>query len=215
MTKWIVLGVVVLLAIAGWFFRGSIIGLFGASTPAPIEEEIVDPLAGWGSYASSTMGVAIKYAPGYTLKDPYAYTGVSATKPIAGVAFVVPAATATGTNLSADSYISVEQLPRANKCTGDIFVADNVAAHEVLDGGLVYSHATTSGAAAGNRYEEHVYAVKDSKPCTAVRYYIHTTVLENYPEGTVRAYERNALLSEFDAIRRTLQLTGTASTVTP
>ena len=215
MTKWIVLALVIILGALGWFFRGSIMGLFGGgATPAQVHTE-ADPLAGWGSYASSTMGVTIKYPAGYTVNAAYANTSVNPKKPIAGASFTVPASMATGTNLGSDTYLSVEQLPRAKACTGDIFVADNVAAHDVIDGGFTYSVATTSDAAAGNRYEESVYAVKDSKPCTAVRYRVHYSAIENYPAGSVREFDRAALIAKFDQIRRTLQLTGTAATTTP
>jgi len=48
--------------------------------------------------------------------------------------------------------------------------------------------------AAGNRYEEQVWALKDSSPCFAVRYFIHSTVVENYPEGTVIEFDKPASL---------------------
>jgi hypothetical protein len=220
MTKWIVGVIVVIIIAVGavWFIRPALIqNIFGFG-PAPAQEEQTqtDPLAGWGTYASTTMGVLLRYAPGYTVNDSYSNTSVNPKKPIAGVSFIVPVATATGTNLGSDTYIAVEQLPRANACTGDIFVADNVTAHEVADNGLVYSVATTTGAGAGNRYEETVYAIKDSKPCTAVRYYVHYSVFENYPAGTVRQFDQAALVAQFDQIRRTLELTGTVpSSTTP
>ncbi len=214
--KWIVgVVVVVIIALGGWYFRSSIGSLFGGSPQAPVSQEPADPTADWLTYASSTMGISIKYPPGYALSDTYAYTQVSAKKPIRGVSIAVPAAIATGTNLGSDTYLSVEQLPHAKNCTGDIFVPDNVTAHDVLDNGITYSVATTTGAGAGNRYEENVWAVKDSKPCTAVRYYIHYAAIENYPSGTVQPYDAAALASAFDQIRRTLALTGTVTSNVP
>jgi hypothetical protein len=72
------------------------------------------------------------------------------------------------------------------------------------DGEMLYSVASSTGAAAGNRYDETVYALPGTNPCIAVRYFIHYGVIENYPAGTVRAFDEAALRSEFDAIRRTL-----------
>lgn len=155
-------------------------------------------------FASSTMGISIKYPQGYTVDDKFANTSVSPTKPILGVKFTIPAQVATGTNLAADSFISVEQLPRANACTGDIFLAANVKAVPVTDGAVSYSVATSSDAGAGNRYDEYVFALTGSKPCTAVRYHIHSTAIGNYPEGTVREFNAQALLGEFDSIRTSL-----------
>ncbi|MES2203453.1 MAG: hypothetical protein V4474_03980 [Patescibacteria group bacterium] len=217
MTKWIVGVIVVIIIAVGalWFIRPTFIThLFGGTSTPPPDQTQNDPLAGWGSYASSTMGISMRYAPGYTPNESYANTTVNPKKPIAGVQFVVPTSVATGTNLSSDTYMSVEQLPRANACTGDIFVSASVSAHEVTDGGIIYSVATTSDAAAGNRYEETIYAIKDSKPCTAVRYFVHYGAFDNYPAGTVQEFNRDALLAQFDQMRRTLQLTGAAATDT-
>ena len=115
---------------------------------------------------------------------------------------------ATGTNLSSfDTGISVESLPRAQKCAGDIYILENVRASEVVENGVTYSVATTSGAAAGNLYEEMVYALADSSPCTAMRYFIHSTNIGNYEPGAVQEFDKNALLTIFDEIRRSIVLT--------
>ena len=145
------------------------------------------------------------YPQDFTLNESYAYTGVP-NKPISGVKLTIPAKMATGTNLGADTGLSVESLPRARSCTGDIYLLDNVRAENVVENGIEYSVASTSDAGAGNFYEETVYALPGSKPCTAVRYFIHTTNIGNYPEGTVREYDRGALLADFDKIRWSLEL---------
>ena len=62
----------------------------------------------------------------------------------------------------------------------------------------------STGAAAGNRYEETVYTLPGTNPCIAVRYFIHYGVFQNYPAGTVREFDQQALLASFDAIRHTL-----------
>ncbi|HWP61382.1 MAG TPA: hypothetical protein VN495_02165, partial [Candidatus Paceibacterota bacterium] len=56
-------------------------------------------------------------------------------------------------------------------------------------------------------YEEDVYAISGSKPCTAVRYYIHSSDINNYPPGSVTPFDESALLSAFDSIRHSLTLT--------
>ncbi len=71
---------------------------------------------------------------------------------------------------------------------------------------MSYSLATSSNAGAGNVYDEVVYALPGSKPCTAVRYQIHSTNIGNYPEGTVTEYNQAALLEEFNKIRRSIKL---------
>ncbi|MBI5644880.1 hypothetical protein HY970_02170 [Candidatus Kaiserbacteria bacterium] len=165
------------------------------------------------TYATSTFSVT--YPADYTVNDSYMNDRVNPKKPIAGVKFTIPGSMASGTNLSADSGISVEWLPRAKNCTGDIYLADNVRSVTTTMGSTTYSVATTTGAGAGNFYEEMVYAISGSKPCTAVRYLIHSTNIGNYEPGTVREFDRNALITAFDAIRNSLRLTaGTARTTT-
>lgn len=160
--------------------------------------------------ASSTMGISIQYPRDFTLVAGYQYTGVP-NKPISGVKVSIPESMATGTNLSMDSGVSVEQLPRALSCTGDIFVLDNVRASTVSENGVTYSVATTSDAAAGNRYEEIVYALSGSKPCTAVRYFLHYSAIENFEPGFVEQFDRDGLIAEFDRIRASLRITATSS----
>ncbi len=202
--------ILIILAIVGFFFKDQIPGLSGGSA-APVATTTPDTTPAWATYATSTYSV--DYPPGYTVEESYQYTGFT-KKPIAGVAFVVPATLATGTNLSADTRVSVEQLPRANNCTGDIFINANVKATTLSEGGLTYSVATTTGAGAGNLYEEAVYAIAGSKPCTAVRYYIHSTNPANYEPGVIREFDRQALLTEFDEIRKSLNIGGTVEPAT-
>jgi hypothetical protein len=193
-----------------WLNPGALSGLFGSAAPAQPVATTTPEVVVRSTYASTTLGLTVRYPREFRLDDQYDYP-FSATKTIPDmVRFLVPEAMATGTNLSAESYVSVEQLPRATACTGDIFIVDNVRASTMTDGSVTYSLATTSGAAAGSRYEEMVYALPQSKPCTAVRYRIHTTEISNYPEGSVRLFDRAALLAEFDEIRRSLTLTPAA-----
>ncbi len=121
------------------------------------------------------------------------------------VKFRIPESMATGTNLSSDSYIAVERLTESEACTADLFLEDKQAdALDVEENGVMYSVAAVTDAGAGNRYEETVYALPNSEPCIAVRYLIHYGVFENYEEGTVREFDKQAVISEFDSIRRTL-----------
>lgn len=194
-------GVVIVLAIAGFFAWK-----FYFNKPAPTPEPVVPQQEVKNTFASSTMGIVITYPLAYTADPSFVDTSFGPKKPIHGVKFSIPQTMATGTNLSADSGVIVEQLPRAKNCTGDIFVYDNVKATTVTENGVSYSVASTSGAGAGNLYEETIYALAGSVPCTAVRYYIHSSNIGNYPPGAVREYDKNALLNDFDDIRSSLVL---------
>lgn len=197
--RWII-GIVVVAAVVAlaWMFRGSFMDLFApAPEPAPVAQE---PAA--KTYATSTGGYSFEYPAAYALNEAYVYP-FGETKSISGVAVSAPAM--AGTNLS-QARLSVEQLPRAATCTADIFILDDVAASALTDNGTQYSFATTSGAGAGNVYEESVYALPGSSPCTAVRYYIHSTNVGNAEPGTVTEFDRAKLLAELDQIRRSLKL---------
>ncbi len=208
MGKYIIGGIAIVLLIGGGFWAWK---TYGTAEPVVDETpEVVVPTT--NTYATSTFSVS--YPKDFTADDTHTYTGFGPGKAISGVKFTIPGTMATGTNLSADSYVSVEWLPRAKKCTADIYLLANVRGIDTVIGGTSYSVATSSGAAAGNRYDEEVYAFPSSSPCTAVRYFVHTTQLENYPEGTVREFDRSALIRAFDEIRDSLLFTPSSSTST-
>jgi hypothetical protein len=185
---------------------GFLVWKFYFNKPAPAQEPVVQQPEVKNTFASTTMGIAINYPLSYTADPLFVDTSFGPKKPIHGVKFSIPQTMATGTNLSADSGVIVEQLPRAKNCTGDIFVYDNVKATPLTENGVNYSVASTTGAGAGNLYEEYVYAILGSDPCTAVRYYIHSSNIGNYPQGSVREFDKAALLSSFDEIRSSLVL---------
>ncbi|OYV63576.1 MAG: hypothetical protein B7X03_01290 [Parcubacteria group bacterium 21-58-10] len=165
-------------------------------------------------FASSTAGFSIRLPDGYVPK-PYLYQEFGPGKDISGIKFTIAPSVATGTNLAADSYVSVEQIPQVQECSANLFLdqpgtflgqSRALATQMLTDDGTTYSVASSTGAGAGNRYFETVYALPGTNPCTAVRYFIHYGVFENYPPGAVQAFNEPALLATFDAIRRTLTL---------
>ena len=189
--------VIILIALSGYYAWQT----FGTATPlSPTPQETPS----MSTYATSTF--SIQYPSNFSVDESYTYDQF-AGKPVVGVSFTIPESLASGTNLSSDSYLSVEWLPRAKNCTGDIYIVPNVKAFELTVGTTTYSVATTTGAAAGNIYEEQVFAVKGSSLCTAVRYYIHSGNIMNYPpegESAVREFDKSALIRAFDQIRDSL-----------
>lgn len=120
-----------------------------------------------------------------------------------GTTFPIPAALATGTNVSSDTYLSIEKLDTAN-CIAPAFLTEPATGTVVTDGDTRYTYASTTGAGAGNRYEEIVYALPQTAPCIGIRYYIHYSLFENYATGTVTQFDRTGLIHTFDEIRRSL-----------
>ncbi len=158
-------------------------------------------------YVNRAEGFSIRYPAGYAVNTSYKYQALGPGKYIAGIKFIIPAAMASGTNLSAyDTGVSVEEIPGVRGCDATPFVYPGVKSAVVNDNGTEYSVAMTSDAGAGNFYEETVWAIPGTDPCTALRYFIHFTNIGNYPPGVVREFDRTALLQQFDAMRRSLMI---------
>ncbi len=155
-------------------------------------------------YESGQNGFSIRYPQGYTVDSSYQYQ--IGSKAISGVKFTIDPSIATGTNLASDSYVSIESLASTTSCTADKFFDPqaHITATTLTDGISTYSFASSTDAAAGNRYEEQVFAIPGTNPCMAVRYMIHWGVFENYPPGTVQEFNHDQLQAQFDAMRRTL-----------
>lgn len=163
-------------------------------------------------YVDGTYGFSLRL-PGigfanhetYVINDAYYYRGIIGDKKISGVSFNIPVSIATGTNLSSDTYISVEQISSIQNCTpASFFDNKNILNLSSNEQGVKYSMASLTSSKAGNEYEEIVYTLAGTNPCTAVRYFIHYTAIGNYAPGTVKEFNKAALLAEFDQIRHSL-----------
>jgi len=158
------------------------------------------------SYQNTDKGFSLRYPTGYTVDESYTYQELGPGKDIGGVKFTVASSTTAGTNLSSDTYLSVEEIPNATTCSASLFVDKGAQLSTVTENGTTYSMATSSDAGAGNRYDETVYALPGTNPCVAVRYFIHYGAFENFPAGTVTQFNEAALVDQFDTIRRTLTI---------
>lgn len=158
-------------------------------------------------YGDGSKGMTLRYPTGFSVDESYTYQGFGPSKTISGVKFTIPQSVATGTNLSSDTYISIEKIPGATSCTADLFLDKALGGKVSLitAGDVNYSFSSSTDAGAGNRYEQMVYAIPGTNPCIAIRYFIHYGAIENYPE-TVKEFDKQALLKQFDAIRKSLTL---------
>ncbi len=165
-------------------------------------------------YKDATLGYSITFPTAlssttndalYRVETLYTYTGMRPGTSIPGVKFTIPRAMTTGTNLSPDSYLSVEHLVKGQACDAVAFIGiPNVKSQTIREGTLTYSFASSSGAAAGNRYEESVFALPNTSPCIAVRYFVHYGAIENYDASTTKAFNQVRLFADFDTIRKSL-----------
>ena len=156
-------------------------------------------------FESGSEGFSIRYPDSYTIDPKYKYQTLGPGKEIVGIKFTIPRVIAEGTNLGEDSYVSVEQIPNSLNCNANNFLSgSNVSTSTINDRDFTYSVASSTDAGLGNRYEEMVYALPGTNPCLAIRYFIHYSVFENYPVGTIKQFDRTSLVNQFDKIRRTL-----------
>lgn len=156
-------------------------------------------------YADSKKGFSIRIPDGYT-NGAHQYQELGLDRSIVGVKFTIPPTLSKGTNLSPDSYVSVEQIITTRECSASLFLETGVMPTTIVDANTTYSVASSTGAGAGNRYEETVYALPGTSPCTALRYFIHYLVIENYPPSTVQEFNKKMILEQFDTIRRSLTI---------
>ena len=147
----------------------------------------------------------LRYPKGYMVDESYQYEP-DPDLSLSGVKFTIPFSFSEGTNLSEGSYLSIENFPKIKTadCSAKLFFSSGLPLSEYSDEN--YSVASLSDAGAGNRYEETVYAIPGSNPCTAIRYLIHYMAFENYPAGAIKEFDKPALIKEFDQIRGTFIL---------
>lgn len=159
------------------------------------------------SYESLIYKFSIYIPKKYSINEEYKYTP-NPKIDIKGVSFGIEEEDYKGTNLSKGSYISVENISdNSIPCAVESFL-DGVNYSGVVEeqDNHIYAVASTTGAGAGNIYEETVFVTPGSNGCMAIRYFIHYNTFENYPEGSIIRFDRDKLLSKFDAIRKTILL---------
>lgn len=177
--------------------------------PRPEKFEEADPGtsigSGWSTYTSDVLGFSIQYPPGFTPDSEYVNESLGPGRQIRGVAFLVPDSMTRGTNLSPDTKLSVERVD-ATECTPSEFLAAGaVEGEDATLGDYDYQYAETGGAAAGNLYDEYVYALqRDGSACYGIRFFVHSTQIGNYEPGAVREFDREDLLQTFRDMAATL-----------
>jgi hypothetical protein len=164
-----------------------------------------NPPAGWKTYTNHVLGYSISYPADWRMDVNYVYAGFGPDYPIMGVAFEIPAAMTAATNLKSRlTNVSVESRDRPGACDARRFIPNPADAHDITEYGRTWSVATQRDGGAGHRYDITVFVAKETSPCIAVRYFIHSMNIDHYDPGTVREFDRAALMANFDAVRRTL-----------
>lgn len=190
---------VLIVSVSTWYMSQP--GFFADDTSIPLDPES----AVWQDYVSPVFSFSIKVPPGYTVDASYRYEALGPEHDITGVSFTVPEMLTQGTNLSQDSYVSVERLRDAS-CVPSDFLDSTTDGEAVSLGDKSYLFATSSGVGAGNLYEEGVYMKKVGAYCYGIRLFMHSTNIYNYDPGTVTAFDREALIRTFELMASTVTL---------
>ena len=164
-----------------------------------------DPGGLSGSYCDKHALFSVRYPENYIIDTSYQYQALGPGKEISGVKFTIPPEIAKGTNLSGfDTGISIELIEGVTDCNTSLFLDGSQNSKIVNDKNREYLFSTRTEGAAGNIYEEQVWIIQGTNPCLAVRYFIHSMNIHNYPEDTVKEFNRAVLMKQFDKIRRSL-----------
>ena len=203
----LILGVCIIVAVfslSSIYIYPSNVDTIASSTP-PISSSTTPIKVDTVRYSDPLHGVTLTYPKSMTPDPAYVATAADTHTSISGFRLYVSTTAATGTNLSADSFVSIE-YPTTATCTPSFFLdyTNNPTATIAING-MTYLAASSSDAGAGNRYDQIIY-IPQAKSCIAVRYFIHYTAIENYTPGTIREFDRASLLKTFDAIRDSLTI---------
>jgi membrane-bound inhibitor of C-type lysozyme len=158
-------------------------------------------------FYSQDLGLTLRYPSGWQLAPTSSSDVGGLTSKVDVIADItVPESMTKDTNLGTDSGVRVAQLPQVDTCTPNMFLTDAGAVGTSTLNGVTYLVSSTEDAGAGNRYSLTAYVKESVQPCIAVITYIHTSVLENYPAGTVGAYDATAFTNDFAAIRDSIKV---------
>lgn len=163
------------------------------------------------TYVNNKLGFSLRLPDanvdikdGYVINDLYNHKGIKKGKEIVGVSFGVSAYTTQGTNLSPKTYMSIERLPDIKDCKAHYFFGENVVDLSLIENDTNYSVASFAKSDMSSRYEETIYALANTHPCVAVRYFIRYSIINDGKSVSVKEFDKEALLDEFDKIRHSL-----------
>ena len=115
----------------------------------------------------------------------------------------------TNTNLS-EAYLlfgSSTDPDVVSTCTEPISFGgpETIVGNETING-VMFTKSQGGGVAAGNIYEQTYYRTAYNGTCYEITYFIHYGDIGNYVSGTVKEFDRAALLQKFDQTLSTVVL---------
>jgi hypothetical protein len=201
-------GALVLIGIGFLIFGRGTPNNAGTQNPGDGNPNEPAPMAGWKDYRSNERAFSLAYPEDWKVDEKYAYQALGPGKDIPGVSFTIPEDMTDGKNLSKDTKVSVEFLPKDAACDAQRFLGNGIAEEHLVvsQDGTQWSTGKTAGAGAGNFYEETVYAAEGANYCYGLRLFIHSTNIGNYEPGTVEEFDRGALEDVFALMRESFTM---------
>lgn len=152
--------------------------------------------ADWKMFSNNSF--LIKYPKDFSTKIDHIEYGLDTE--LKGVTFTIPATLTSGTNLSKDSAVIIVENPYLSEsCSAEqLATAMNIPTQSsfVAIGNTNYTIAKGGDAGAGNFYE-HIYIAIPGDICRGAVLFIHSTNIGNYDPGTIKEFDKSALLSIF------------------
>lgn len=163
----------------------------------------------WKTYRNEEYGFAVDYPSDFIVDEKHTYERIE-KKALIGVAFRVSQRFLTNTNLSSDSYIAIERSDTGGEsCDASNFLSSNTSYEFRKVNNVDYTYSKVSEGAAGNFYEDTVYAQNIRKStCLIARLFTHSLNIGALGgrDSIIRAYDRVALEKLFQDIIASIEI---------
>ena len=160
----------------------------------------------WKAYTDSVLPFIVLAPTDWTVNSSFVNGDLGPDRTLSGTAFIVPQSMVTGTNLGSDTSISILKNTFTTTCDASEFLDTGSAIinKKISVNGKTWTLATNGDAGAGNRYLDTVvsypHEVTATNPCLGIDLHVHYAVLENFPAGTVSAYDSNTLTGIYESM---------------
>ncbi|HVM73283.1 MAG TPA: hypothetical protein VMU13_00155 [Candidatus Paceibacterota bacterium] len=162
-----------------------------------------DPRFGFSLYYPATAALKATGFDGYL---PLTHTPL--------IAFTLNPDMFVGTNLNeAGLYVGATTSPSIVAHCVEPIINDleTIASSSVMIQGTVFDEFDSTGAAAGNIYQERVFRTVRDGTCMEFVELLHSGNIDNYPKGKVVAFDSAAFTGTLDSMLQTLTFTRTAT----
>lgn len=203
--KWLVWLIVLIVIIGGgWYLLSSSNNAQQIPAPTATTTAPADIIPGTPNetYSNTQLSFSIEYPATANATSSFS-TGYLPLTQTPVVAIELPQSMFAGTNLSeAGVYIGATSSPAViTDCSQPL--QGESATSTVTIGGQSFAVFTSTGAAAGNIYQEKAYRTIQNGACLEIVELLHSGDIGNYPPGTVQQFDQAQFSDILDSIVQT------------